>query len=165
MANARHLGFFFKFLTAMHFRDTLCIIMPNFVDRSYYCGDIILFRVFLVKCENSPDFVRVRDSWIKFCNFAQFCTFLYTVSQKGRHQTHGSNSVKPLPIFRILSLADSLDSRPALYSTIFWVRRCSHDSFSLSCRLFHSFCEHGNFLYQIFSHGSAATYAKVWWDL
>jgi len=71
---------FFKFLTAMHFRDTLCIIMPNFVDRSYYCGDrgaYCTFSSISSEMKNSPDFVRVRDSWIKFCNFAILHNFVH----------------------------------------------------------------------------------------
>jgi len=50
----RHLGFLkLKILTALHFRNTLCIIVPNFMEIS--CRDNAIFRVFLVKCKNLLD--------------------------------------------------------------------------------------------------------------
>jgi len=40
-----------KFLTAMHFRDTFCVISFNFVE----IGETSHFLVFRVKCKNSLD--------------------------------------------------------------------------------------------------------------
>jgi len=41
---------------SLYLKGMLCIIVTNFdEDRSYCCRDIVIFRVFLVKCTNSRD--------------------------------------------------------------------------------------------------------------
>ena len=47
---------------------------------------------------------------LKVTRFAMNAARVHTVSREGRHQTHGSNSVRPLTIFKILSLADSVEN-------------------------------------------------------
>jgi len=53
MAAVCHLGILkLKFLTALHFRNTFCIILPNFVDIGYTVAEILQpFVFFPVKCK------------------------------------------------------------------------------------------------------------------
>jgi len=75
MAAVRYLGFLkLKFLTAVHFRDIFYIMEPNFVEIGHM----------LPLAETSQFFAFLR-------NIKKFDD--RTVSRKGRHQTHGGNSV------------------------------------------------------------------------
>jgi len=73
-----------NFLTALYFRDTFCVIVPNFVEISHTVAEISQFFTFfcsemwkftrwsrLIWC----NFVQVEVNWIKFRNFAYIWTY------------------------------------------------------------------------------------------